>query len=734
MSTPVPTGSIAGGPIAPFIAAPESVPPYNSDHQNQSQSQNVKARQPQERPIQPLDQAAMDVAFKDDDQLTYNRSGTGRLDQLHIQDFEMSRLRSLWTRAGDNLPNWQGTAYGGKIRVTRATIIQPRGVFALAKTLFVSLLPWIQYVQQTTRNVIMTFLSTPFMWLTDPVQVVMMLVGYPVVATVLFWYELVLKAFHILGGKRWFKHLSDTYGAGLSVVNWSEPDMFTMKYQDVVVRAKDNLSKLNSHPAIKQYLKAHDGFHPEFPVFDIDIARFLLLVSSIMYERDDKKVHEASREYKRFRRLFPTLDPVPHLGVDHPAATMQTPDMGEQPIHHDLQTHIEGLFEASVKRLQRQAELWSTPGAPIGFATVSELNTTGSPFAALWWREGDHPFIVVSFKGTSPGDFSEWITDATFQKTRAGAYLFGDVHTGFYDSLFPDSSGQSTRAYNGRLGLANSPYGSIVSAVRRKAQQLARGIPVSPRTTGHVQRHVPVWVTGHSLGAAIASLFYARVMKSIDAGHNDLGSDAFLRDAYVYGCPAVGDSDFAEWFASISSTPFDNPRALWRIIDDSDLVTRVPFSPQTFVSGGWGSAISLVSAPLVKRDSLADYTVIGPGIRVFQDAHKEPLGWNPVGHPSDDVDAVTLHSAIPREAHAIRSKIFSTPQDISRQYVGWVRRVMQANPAQLLVLLTPKPLRDHFTTEYWRALERSAHFFSEHDSEKEKIRQQQYRRILEKTQ
>lgn len=47
-------------------------------------------------------------------------------------------------------------------------------------------------------------------------------------------------------------------------------------------------------------------------------------------------------------------------------------------------------------------------------------------------------------------DYTEYMVDATFQKTDARAYLYGAVHEGFYNSLFPTLS---------RLGLLCSPYG-----------------------------------------------------------------------------------------------------------------------------------------------------------------------------------------------------------------------------------------------------------------------------------
>jgi len=82
-----------------------------------------------------------------------------------------------------------------------------------------------------------------------------------------------------------------------------------------------------------------------------------------------------------------------------------------------------------------------------------------------------------------------------------------------------------------------------------------------------------VWITGHSLGAALAALLYARLMFS----PKDLGDDLVLRQAYVYGMPRVADAAFISAFDFAASTPYgDTTKSLWRISDCSDIVTTVP--------------------------------------------------------------------------------------------------------------------------------------------------------------
>lgn len=71
------------------------------------------------------------------------------------------------------------------------------------------------------------------------------------------------------------------------------------------------------------------------------------------------------------------------------------------------------------------------------------------------------------------------------------------------------------------------------------------------------------WVTGHSLGGALATLAVDRLT---DAG-------VAVDGLYTYGQPRVGDRDFAKLF------DVKMPRSAFRFVNDEDVVTRVPPPP-----------------------------------------------------------------------------------------------------------------------------------------------------------
>jgi triacylglycerol lipase len=129
-------------------------------------------------------------------------------------------------------------------------------------------------------------------------------------------------------------------------------------------------------------------------------------------------------------------------------------------------------------------------------------------------------FAIVAFRGTQPDDWSDLLDDACFVAVPWDA---GHVHQGFARRL--------TNISGGLQGV------------------LAR-LPASCR----------LWFTGHSLGAAAATLAAFRHHARTDG-------------VCTFGSPLVGNSVFAGTFGGL----FDVRST--RYVNDHDLVTRVPPEP-----------------------------------------------------------------------------------------------------------------------------------------------------------
>jgi triacylglycerol lipase len=134
-------------------------------------------------------------------------------------------------------------------------------------------------------------------------------------------------------------------------------------------------------------------------------------------------------------------------------------------------------------------------------------------------------FAVVAFRGTQPKDWRDIFDDIRFAPV---PFDVGHIHLGFGE------------------------------AFARAADALAKALADVP--------DVPVWFTGHSLGAAIATLAAWR--------HR-----ARVGGLCTIGSPFVGEEDFARQFDAVHRS-----RSL-RFVNDHDVVTRVPPPPFAIPKG-----------------------------------------------------------------------------------------------------------------------------------------------------
>ena len=148
------------------------------------------------------------------------------------------------------------------------------------------------------------------------------------------------------------------------------------------------------------------------------------------------------------------------------------------------------------------------------FRFVSESETQA--FVA-----GDGQKIIVAFRGTEPDKLKDWMTDARVAK---GSGPYGRVHKGFKRAL-------------------RDVWPAVTDAVA-KFQDGAQSL----------------WFTGHSLGAALATLAVANLRSEAKPVYG----------LYTFGQPRVGDSAFQQLF------DLDFKAMCFRYANNNDVVTRVP--------------------------------------------------------------------------------------------------------------------------------------------------------------
>lgn len=233
----------------------------------------------------------------------------------------------------------------------------------------------------------------------------------------------------------------------------------------------------------------------------------------------------------------PAYRPLPR---DLSRRTLFLPDP-EYPYFKDGERHpfrggSRGFDRRNAWWLGEMAMLAYVPGADLirgaleraGFRVVELIEAAaGSRWntRCIWAEHED--FAVACFRGTEPGDPRDYVTDLQVMTVALRGKV--RVHRGFRDAF--EAAGVADR-----LG---EKVGAWTEAGR------------------------PVWVTGHSLGAALATL----------AGHR------FREVAGVYslGAPRVGNEEF---WRSIH-TP------VYRVVNHVDFVTMIPAAvPGQYTHGG----------------------------------------------------------------------------------------------------------------------------------------------------
>lgn len=134
---------------------------------------------------------------------------------------------------------------------------------------------------------------------------------------------------------------------------------------------------------------------------------------------------------------------------------------------------------------------------------------------------GNSDYLILSFRGTEPTELQDILTDLEFRRIKG---VFGRVHKGFHDAL-------------------NEIWDELLEVLDKMQDNNQK-----------------LFVTGHSLGAALATLASARlrVLKKGVAG------------VYTFGSPRVGNRDFAKKYNKRMK------KINFRHVNNNDIVTRVP--------------------------------------------------------------------------------------------------------------------------------------------------------------
>ncbi|KAI5123032.1 hypothetical protein M0805_007653 [Coniferiporia weirii] len=386
-----------------------------------------------------------------------------------------------------------------------------------------------------------------------------------------------------------FDYISKHACNGLSIVNASYPTIFEELSREEIAAGRKHLSQ-----PIKESRNRLNR-----RIFNLDASKLLLQCAALMYERDSRATHRAAAVAASNSHLGQTADPdlletAPGSRLEEKCGTA-----GAQAVTAEL--HSTSCKENTIVDIAYDK-------LGLNYTTISELNSIGSAFCGLFWDPQD-TFIIVSFKGTTPTDFSEWTSDFTIHMREAGLWLrgFGKAHDGFMNKVFPTRIPPDSCM----------PYTTIIEAIKSVSAHLSSsGKPIN------------VWITGHSLGCALASLFYARLINE----PHECGASVVVRDVYLFAAPVVCDVLSANAFNGRMNHFSEFPRTMWRVTNGGDAVaTCLPdggdnvgwlFSPWNLFSfSHLGCEVKLQSAP--KRCKLSGMHIT-PGTWVAVESEFHP--------------------------------------------------------------------------------------------------------------
>ena len=157
--------------------------------------------------------------------------------------------------------------------------------------------------------------------------------------------------------------------------------------------------------------------------------------------------------------------------------------------------------------------------------------------------DGEPPYLVLAFRGTEK-KVSDWLTDARCIPTVVGKTK---VHTGFLEAFTKKKD-----------------------ATGRTVKQVVKEILDRQDARDESGKPLPIFITGHSLGGALALLATKLVTPDVNGA------------CYTFGAPRTGNY---EYFRRIK-TP------VYRIVNSADIVPRVPPGPIMIALRGAVQAIS----------------------------------------------------------------------------------------------------------------------------------------------
>ncbi|MCA9606163.1 MAG: lipase family protein [Myxococcales bacterium] len=161
---------------------------------------------------------------------------------------------------------------------------------------------------------------------------------------------------------------------------------------------------------------------------------------------------------------------------------------------------------------------------------------------------GAPPIVIVAFRGTQPTSWNDVTVDLAFFKT--------DLET----------DERAAQGWGPGWGRVHRGFFNAYLSIDELAREIGRSLLVD-------EDPPQIYVTGHSLGGALATMLTSRILQDIENQLAVGGPVLDLRAVCTFGSPRVGDPTFVQHFNELAAR---HGVTIGRFRNDDDAVSNVP--------------------------------------------------------------------------------------------------------------------------------------------------------------
>ncbi|KAK9146329.1 hypothetical protein Sjap_006232 [Stephania japonica] len=234
--------------------------------------------------------------------------------------------------------------------------------------------------------------------------------------------------------------------------------------------------------------------------------------------------------------------------VSRPSMDERVTAFGKSFLDPRKNEEMKALFATAESAMEAWAMLASSLGHPSfiksEFEKICFLDNTSTDTQVALWRDSSRRRLVVAFRGTEQAKWKDLRTDLML------------VPAGLNPERVGGDSKEEVQVHSGFLSAYDSVRNRLMSLIKLSIGIVDDDVKVISKWH--------IYVTGHSLGGALATLLALELSSSLMARHG-----AIFVTMYNFGSPRVGNKRFVEIYNKKVNDS-------WRIVNHRDIIPTVP--------------------------------------------------------------------------------------------------------------------------------------------------------------